>query len=211
MVNLKGQGDVWFDKVVMAAHADQSLALIDDASPLERELLGAFGFQRNHAVLHSDASLMPKRRGAWAAWNYVSEAAAPASHGVAGNAWQGESSPPSDLCLTYWMNRLQSIDPAYPLYETLNPVRMPAAALIHGEFDYRHPVFDAKAIAMQPRLAEIQGHNGLFFAGAWTGFGFHEDGLKSAVAIAKTLGVEIPWETKVAAFEKSSEPMQGIA
>jgi predicted NAD/FAD-binding protein len=211
MVNLKGQGDVWFDKVVMAAHADQSLALIDDASPLERELLGAFGFQRNHAVLHSDASLMPKRRGAWAAWNYVSEAAAPASHGVAGNTGQGESSPPSDLCLTYWMNRLQSIDPAYPLYETLNPVRMPAAALIHGEFDYRHPVFDAKAIAMQPRLAEIQGQNGLFFAGAWTGFGFHEDGLKSAVAIVKTLGVEVPWDTKVAAFPKSSEPMQGIA
>ena len=211
MVNLKGQGDVWFDKVVMAAHADQSLALIDDASPLEHELLGAFGFQRNHAVLHSDASLMPKRRGAWAAWNYVSEAAAPASHGVAGNPWQGESSPPSDLCLTYWMNRLQSIDRAYPLYETLNPVKMPAAALTHGEFDYRHPVFDAKAIAMQPRLAEIQGHNGLFFAGAWTGFGFHEDGLKSAVAIAKTLGVEIPWKTKVAAFEKSPEPMQGIA
>ena len=106
---------------------------------------------------------------------------------------------------------MQSIDPAYPLYETLNPVRMPAAALIHGEFDYRHPVFDAKAIAMQPRLAEIQGQNGLFFAGAWTGFGFHEDGLKSAVAIAKTLGVEIPWETKVAAFAKSFEPMQGIA
>ena len=211
MVNLKGQGDVWFDKVVMAAHADQSLALIDDATPLEHELLGAFGFQRNHAVLHSDASLMPKRRGAWAAWNYVSEAAAPASHGVAGNAWQGETSPPSDLCLTYWMNRLQSIDRAYPLYETLNPVRMPSAALVHGEFDYRHPVFDAKAIAMQSRLAEIQGQNGLFFAGAWTGFGFHEDGLKSAVAIAKTLGVEIPWETKVAAFEKSSEPMQGIA
>ncbi len=211
MVNLKSQGDVWFDKVVMAAHADQSLALIDDASLLERELLGAFGFQHNHAVLHSDASLMPKRRGAWAAWNYVSEAAAPAPHGVAGNARHGESPPPSDLCLTYWMNWLQSIDPAYPLYETLNPVRMPAAALIHGEFDYRHPVFDAKAIAMQPRLAEIQGQNGLFFAGAWTGFGFHEDGLKSAVAIAKTLGVEIPWETKVAAFAKSFEPMQGIA
>ena len=211
MVNLKGQGDVWFDKVVMAAHADQSLALIDDATPLEHELLGAFGFQRNHAVLHSDASLMPKRRGAWAAWNYVSEAEAPASHAVAGDALQGETSPPSDLCLTYWMNRLQSIDRAYPLYETLNPVRMPSAALVHGEFDYRHPVFDAKAIAMQPRLAEIQGQNGLFFAGAWTGFGFHEDGLKSAVAIAKTLGVEIPWETKVAAFEKSSEPMQGIA
>jgi len=211
MVNLKGQGDVWFDKVVMAAHADQSLALIDDASPLERELLGAFGFQHNHAVLHSDASLMPKRHGAWAAWNYVSEAAAPASYGVAGGFGQGESSPPSDLCLTYWMNRLQSIDSAYPLYETLNPVRMPAAALIHGEFDYRHPVFDAKAIAMQPRLAEIQGQNGLFFAGAWTGFGFHEDGLKSSVAIVKTLGVEVPWDTKVAAFPKSSEPMQGIA
>ena len=94
MVNLKGQGDVWFDKVVMAAHADQSLALIDDASPLERELLGAFGFQRNHAVLHSDASLMPKRRGAWAAWNYVSEAAAPASHGGGWQFWARRIVPP---------------------------------------------------------------------------------------------------------------------
>ena len=210
MLNIKGQGEVWFDKVIMAAHADQSLALIDDASPLERELLGAFGFQNNHAVLHSDASLMPKRRGAWAAWNYVSESPSGSPLAAAGEDDHNRLTT-SDLCLTYWMNRLQSIDPAYPLYETLNPARMPAAALIHGEYDYRHPIFDAKAIAAQPRLAEIQGQNGLFFAGAWTGFGFHEDGLKSAVAIAQTLGADMPWQTTVQPFAKAPEPVQGIA
>ena len=109
------------------------------------------------------------------------------------------------------MNRLQSIDLAYPLYETLNPRTMPDVELIHGEFHYRHPVFDHKAIAAQPRLGKIQGKNGLFFAGAWTGFGFHEDGLKSAIAVAKTLGVDIPWPSDVRAYEQTNNPVKGIA
>jgi len=201
MVNIRGQGEIWFDKVIMAAHADQSLALMGDATPLEREILGAFAFQNNHAVLHSDASLMPKRRGAWAAWNYVSNG--PLS--LAGVNESSAKSATSDLCLTYWMNRLQSIDLAYPLYETLNPVRMPDPALTHGSFDYRHPIFDAAAIVAQPRLGEIQGQNGLFFAGAWTGYGFHEDGLKSAVAIAQTLGAGIPWKTGVKPYCKNGD------
>ena len=201
MLTIKGQGEVWFDKVIMAAHADQSLALIDDASPVEREILGAFDFQPNLAILHSDSSLMPRRRGAWAAWNYIEAASLDIS----------SDSGVSDLCLTYWMNRLQSIDPAYPLYETLNPVIMPDPALTHVKISYRHPVFDTKAINAQGRLAEIQGQSGLFFAGAWTGYGFHEDGLKSAIAIAKTLGVNIPWISAVKGYEQTVQQIQDSA
>ena len=209
MVNIEGQGEIWFDAVVLAAHADQSLALIQDASKDERDILSAFQFQTNCAVLHSDAKLMPKRRGAWAAWNYVSDTL-PGQQRVAN---LGAAGPvfASDLCLTYWMNRLQSIDLAYPLYETLNPVTMPDKKLVHAEFHYRHPVFDDKAIAAQPRLGEIQGKNGLFFAGAWTGFGFHEDGLKSAIAVAKTLGVDIPWPSDVRAYDQTNNLVKGIA
>ena len=123
---------------------------------------------------------MPKRRGAWGAWNYI-----------------GSEGGEDSLCLTYWMNRLQSIDNAYPLYETLNPHREPDPALVHGSYSYDHPMFDERAVQAQQRLSSIQGSGDLFFAGAWTGHGFHEDGLKSAIAVARTLGAEIPWETKV--------------
>ena len=194
VISIAGQGDVWFDKVILAAHADQSLALITDASALEREILSSFRFQENRAVLHSDPVLMPKRRAAWGSWNYVT-----------GSDHDG------GLCLTYWMNRLQSIDQAYPLYETLNPHIEPDPALIHGEFSYDHPVFDERAILAQARLPEIQGHNNLFFAGAWTGYGFHEDGLKSAIAIARSLNIEIPWESDVAAYPSQDEEEREIA
>ena len=134
---------------------------------------------------------MPRRKRAWASWNYM-----------------GFDSAQSDLCLTYWMNRLQSIDAACPLYETLNPVIEPRADLTHGRYSYRHPIFDAKAIAAQPRLKSIQGSDHIFFAGAWTGYGFHEDGLKSAVAIAKTLGVMVPWASDVAAYDNMPPPFE---
>lgn len=193
MLTIEGQGDVWFDKVVMAAHADQSLAMISDASQQERDILSAFRFQPNLAVLHSDPRLMPKRKGAWASWNYM-----------------GYDAAQNELCLTYWMNRLQSIDAAYPLFETLNPVIAPREELTHGSYHYRHPIFDAKAIATQPKMAQIQGADHLFFAGAWTGYGFHEDGLKSAVAIAKTLGITPPWASDVAAYDVMPSPFQRI-
>jgi predicted NAD/FAD-binding protein len=194
VLSIAGQGDVWFDKVILAAHADQSLALITDASDLESEILSSFRFQENRAVLHSDPVLMPKRRSAWGSWNYVT-----------GTDHDG------GLCLTYWMNRLQSIDQAYPLYETLNPHIEPDPSLVHGEFSYDHPVFDERAILAQARLPEIQGHDNLFFAGAWTGYGFHEDGLKSAIAIARSLNIEIPWQSDVAAYPMQDEEEREIA
>ena len=180
ILSIAGEGDVWFDKVVMAAHADQSLAMISDATAAEHDILSSFRFQPNRAVLHSDPSLMPKRRGAWGAWNYI-----------------GGDGVDESLCLTYWMNKLQSIDNAYPLFETLNPHREPDPALVHGSYSYDHPMFDERAVRAQGRLANIQGTGDLFYAGAWTGHGFHEDGLKSGIAIARTLGVEIPWQTAV--------------
>lgn len=194
VLSIAGQGDVWFDKVILAAHADQSLALITDASDLESEILSSFRFQENRAVLHSDPVLMPKRRSAWGSWNYVT-----------GTDHDG------GLCLTYWMNRLQSIDQAYPLYETLNPHIEPDPSFVHGEFSYDHPVFDERAILAQARLPEIQGHDNLFFAGAWTGYGFHEDGLKSAIAIARSLNIEVPWRSDVAAYPMQDEEEREIA
>lgn len=191
VLSIDGQGDVWFDKVIMAAHADQSLALLADATEAERDILSCFTFQDNKAVLHSDPSLMPHRRAAWAAWNYVT-----------GSQHDG------GLCLTYWMNRLQSIDQKYPLYETLNPHIDPDPALVHGTYHYAHPIFDEPAVSAQSRLVDIQGTDDIFYAGAWTGFGFHEDGLKSAVAIAKTLGATIPWQSNVVAYPQRSRAVE---
>ena len=185
ILSIAGEGDVWFDRVVMAAHADQSLSLICDPTPAEHEILSGFRFQPNRAVLHSDPSLMPRRRAAWGSWNYI-----------------GGAGIDTSLCLTYWMNRLQSIDEDCPLFETLNPHREPDPALVHGDYSYAHPVFDERAVASQARLAEIQGTDNLYFAGAWTGHGFHEDGLKSAIAITRTMGFEIPWHTDVTAYTR---------
>ena len=187
---IKGEGEVWFDKVVMAAHADESLAMISDADTEETDILSSFNFQNNEVILHSDPRLMPKARKAWAAWNYETL--------LAGGS--------ADVCVTYWMNRLQSIDDAFPLFVTLNPLRMPADHLIHQKFSYKHPVFDAKAISAQQRLRGIQGRNNLYWCGAWTANGFHEDGLKSAVATMKTLGVKVPWQSDIIAYPNYDTP-----
>ena len=184
ILSIRGEGDVWFDKVIMAAHADESLAMISDARAEETDILSSFSFQPNEVILHSDPSLMPKARKAWAAWNYKTLSAGKIA----------------DVCVTYWMNRLQSIDDGFPLFVTLNPLRMPADHLIHQKFSYEHPVFDTKAISAQQRLRGIQGRNNLFWCGAWTANGFHEDGLKSAVATMKTLGVTVPWQSDTIAY-----------
>ena len=201
LMSLRGQDDIWFDKVVMAAHADQSLALLEDASKLESEILSSFKFQLNRAVLHSDLRLMPRSRNAWASWNYLSKSEIKTKDINKKN---------SDLCLTYWMNRLQSIDNAYPLFETLNPVISPEPNLLHGEYFYRHPIFNVKAIKAQTRLELIQGMNSLYFVGAWSGYGFHEDGLNSAIKVARKLGAKVPWadSCKSNFFEKMSRPGQ---
>lgn len=171
-----------FDDVVIATHADQALALLADADPDERAVLGAFDYTRNTAVLHSDAALMPKRRNVWSSWNYLSEE---------------NSSGTEQLCVTYWMNRLQNIDDATPLFVTLNPSRPVAPQKSIATFDYAHPLFDAKALEAQKLLWNLQGRKNTWFCGAHFGSGFHEDGLQSGLAVAEALGgMKRPWSVK---------------
>ena len=183
-LTIEGEGEVIFDAVIMAAHADESLALIKDASEDEERILGAFDFQPNRVILHSDPALMPERKAAWASWSYLTR-----------------EDPGDGLCVTYWMNRLQNIPCKTPLLVTLNPFIDPDPDLIHGEYHYSHPVMDDKALAAQRELPRLQGQNGLYFCGAWSGYGFHEDGLASAVAVARTLGADIPWPSAVQGYD----------
>lgn len=169
-----------FDEVVVAAHSDQALALLGDASDLETRLLGAIPYRPNRVVLHRDPRLMPRRRAAWSAWNYLRD-----SRG------DGEA----EVCVTYWMNRLQGIPDATPLFVSLNPVIEPRDHLTFGEWSFDHPQFDVRALTAQARLDEIQGVRRTRFAGAWTGYGFHEDGLRSGLDAALALGGSVPWRT----------------
>lgn len=177
-----------FDQVVIAAHGDEALAMLKDPSAEESRLLSAFTYQNNIAVLHRDASLMPRRKAAWAAWNYL------ASSDRDGN---------QSVSLTYWMNRLQNIDPRHPLFVTMNPAREPDPDLVFQSFSYDHPVFDQAAIDAQGALPSIQGVNRTWFCGSYHGYGFHEDGLKSGIAVARALGAAIPWSTEV---EPANQP-----
>ena len=167
-----------YDNVVMATHANQALAMLADPSRKESELLSAFRYTRNLAVLHTDESFMPKRRAVWSSWNYIGS----------------PSSVRNDVCVTYWMNRLQSIKSEKSLFVTLNPPRPPrAGTLLHSEV-YDHPIFDLKAIAAQRKLWLLQGERNTWFCGAYFGSGFHEDGLQAGLAVAEQLGgVARPW------------------
>ena len=169
-----------FDDVVLACHADQALALLGaGATAAERDLLGCFRYTRNLAVLHSDATLMPRRRRVWAAWNYLRESA-------------DKAGPP---CVTYWMNLLQGLPGAAQYFVTLNPPRPPRAGTLLRTENYEHPVFDAAAIRARQRLWSLQNQDGIWFCGAYFGYGFHEDGLQSGLAVAEQLGgVRRPWD-----------------
>ncbi len=178
-------GSERFDHVVLAAHSDQALALLDRPSASEEAVLGAIRYQPNRAILHTDTSVLPQRQAAWAAWNY--ERAADA---------QQES---ARVCLHYLLNRLQPLPFEQPVVESLNPVREIANEKILAEFEYSHPVFDLAAIAAQQRVPELQGMQHTWYCGAWTGYGFHEDGLKSGLAAADALLAHTALSRKVAA------------
>ncbi len=162
-----------FDQVVIATHTDQALNLLRQASGEERSLLGAIRYQDNRAVLHTDASVLPANPKTWAAWNYERAASS-----------ERES---SRVCLHYLLNRLQRIPFAQPVVVSLNPLQDIDPATILGEFDYAHPVFDLAAIEAQKRLPLLQGQQSTWFAGAWAGYGFHEDGLKSGLQVGRAL------------------------
>jgi uncharacterized protein len=162
-----------FDDVVLACHSDQSLALLDDAEPIEQAVLGAIRYQPNRAVLHTDDSLLPRRRRAWAAWNY--ERAADAAR------------EQSSVCLHYLINRLQPLPWQRPVIVSLNPAREPQPHHVISSHAYSHPVFDGAAMRAQQRVTDLQGRSHLWFAGAWTRYGFHEDGLMSGQAVGQAL------------------------
>ncbi len=162
-----------FDKVIIATHSDQALQMLAEPTTQERETLGAIQYQSNTAVLHTDASVLPTRPAAWAAWNYE-RAAAPGREGAR-------------VCLHYLLNRLQPLPWEQPVLVSLNPMRPIAQEQIIGAYDYAHPVLDLNAVAAQLRMPALQGKNSRYFAGAWMGYGFHEDGLKAGLAAAAKL------------------------
>ena len=169
-----------YDTVILATHAPRSLAMLQDADDREQELLASVRYQSNLAVLHTDRRFLPQCQSLWSAWNYLSP---------------GKANGP--VCVTYLLNRLQRLPFETPLMVTLNP---PPGMLPEGEiarFDYQHPVFDQRAIDAQAHLPSIQGHNRTWYCGAWCGYGFHEDGLKSALRVIGDFGVEAPWPVQL--------------
>jgi uncharacterized protein len=174
-----------FDKVVLACHSDQALRMLAQPSPQERLTLEAIRYQANTAVLHTDISVLPKSRRAWAAWNYQRP-------NPARDAAQGR------VCLHYLINRLQPLPFEQPVVVSLNPIDQIDPALIHGTFEYEHPVFDVAAIEAQRQVRWLQGQQHTYFCGAWTGYGFHEDGLKSGLAVAKLLVKSLQTEEALA-------------
>ena len=176
------QGNEVFDAVVFATHAPDTLRLLADASDGEKAILSSVRYQANTAVLHTDVSQLPRRKKVWSAWNYIG--------GSAANGGQNGDRP---VCVSYLLNQLQNLTISQPVIVTLNPFTAPAQHTVLAQFDYDHPVFDAAAIRAQQLLPTIQGKNKVWFAGAWTGYGFHEDGLKSALRVVSDFGAAPSW------------------
>ncbi len=168
-----------FNHAVLACHSDQALALLDDPDEDERKLLGAIRYAPNRAVLHTDPALMPKRRNAWASWNYLQ------------NGQQSEG----NLALTYWMNALQNLPTETDVFVTLNPPTDISPDKVIDTFSYTHPIFDQNALRAQKQIWRLQGQRKTWYCGAWCGSGFHEDGLQAGLAVAEQLGgISRPWQ-----------------
>lgn len=180
-ITLKDSSQERFDKVIFACHPDQAMALLKKPTDKEKAIIGAFRYQPNRAVLHTDASLMPRRRRAWTSWVYRSE--------------QRSDNKPA-VSLSYWMNNLQPLPVKTPLLVTLNPGHEPHPDHRLDEHMFDHPVFDEAAIHAQEQLPTLQGEHHTYYAGAWTRYGFHEDGLLSAVNVAAAFGIVPPWQSE---------------
>jgi predicted NAD/FAD-binding protein len=179
LIDSRGQQQ-HFDGVVLACHADQSLSLLTDANEQERHLLGAFEYQRNRAILHSDTRLMPKNKKVWSSWNYLS---------------QSTANQEKSLAVSYWMNQLQPLATQQAMILTLNPPIEPEQGSIHCSFLYDHPVFNEQALQAQKELYTLQGQQHTWFCGSYFGYGFHEDGLQSGLAVAEDIGaIKRPWQ-----------------
>jgi predicted NAD/FAD-binding protein len=165
-----------FDHVILACHSDEALPLLADATEAERHVLAPLRYAPNRVYLHRDPALMPTRKAVWSSWNYLAR----------------ETDTGGAVSVTYWMNRLQSIDETKPLFVSLNPPAPPAAHLTFRTFDYDHPQFDTQALAAQRRLHMIQGQHRTWFCGAYAGYGFHEDGLTAGLEVAERIGARLP-------------------
>ncbi len=168
-----------YDQVIFACHSDQVLHLLHNPTHDEQHIIGQIDYQPNTIIVHSDINFMPKRRKAWSSWVYLSEE---------------KEHHHNSVSLSYWMNNLQPLNTDTPIIVTLNPHKKPDADLIYDEYTFEHPVFDEAAIMAQDQLDHIQGKDRLWFCGAWQGYGFHEDGLSSAVQVAQQLDAELPWK-----------------
>ena len=190
VIDHSGNQDL-FDHVIFACHSDQALAILgDEASPLERELLGAIEYKPNRVVLHTDPSQLPNRRSAWSSWNYLAE---------------DSSASSLQTAISYYMNDLQVFESPEPIVVTVNPFAPIDERKIIQEFIYAHPQFNMRAINAQRRIHEIQGVSRRWFAGAWTGYGFHEDGLQSGLTVAAALGGSVPWAGDIMPMSPASQ------
>lgn len=189
-----------FDHVILATHGDTTKSIIEDsATASELDIISSFQTSTNTAVLHSDLSLMPKRQIAWSSWNYITRSSRP------GDA-------PSTVCLTYSMNILQHIPQHVygPILVTLNPLQKPSPALTQGSWTYHHPLYNAAAIYAQQLLPSIQNTRGISYCGAWTKYGFHEDGFSSGLKVAmEHLGASLPFEFVDSTFSRGRRPFLG--
>jgi predicted NAD/FAD-binding protein len=180
-----------YDHVVMACHSDQAKAILGfTATDAQREVLSAIRYQPNRAVLHTDRTLLPRDEKLWSAWNYF-----------AGSGQPGEQ----PVGVSYLINKLQPLPFKTPVVVTLNPAREPDPAKVLAEFDYAHPIFDGPAIVAQDRLSDVQGENGIWLAGAWGSYGFHEDGLKSALRVVNGMGITAPWQAEPVVAHRTPE------
>lgn len=181
-LNMRSGNRRSYDHIVFACHSDQALRMLKagdgEATDGEERVLSAIRYQKNVAVLHKDASLMPKRGAVWSAWNYM----------------QAEQEDESRLCVSYWMNKLQPLETGTDLFITLNPVQQPRQGDVYRTYLYSHPIFDDAAVEAQKEIWDLQGHKRTWFCGAYLGHGFHEDGLQAGLEVAERLGgVERPW------------------
>jgi predicted NAD/FAD-binding protein len=164
-----------FDKVIFACHSDQALSMLEAPTEDELKIIGSFKYQPNKVVLHCDENFMPKNKNCWSSWVYLNDKNS------------------NKISLSYWMNNLQNLSSEKPIIVTLNPSKMPEASKIYNMHIFEHPVFDEAAIDAQSKIENIQGENNTYFCGAYTRYGFHEDGFMSGVKVAEKIGAKIPW------------------
>lgn len=200
---ISASGAERFDQIVFACHADQALALLGSDAVEAQAILLKIPFQSNTAILHTDQRLLPDRPRAWAAWNYI------AWHPEAPAARNNEYADQT-VSLSYLINRLQPLPFTTPVIVTMNPLVAPDPAKVIKTIQYEHPVFLAESATAKRELRGIQGQRKTWFAGAWTRYGFHEDGLMSGIAVAKALGALVPWATNVPAANDLSHTYPGV-